>query len=56
MKAFVTRGAIYIGISAVGLVYQFVFAEQPQALPVFVFCALLGIGLYCLLALGKWRP
>ncbi|MCR4438536.1 MAG: hypothetical protein QHJ34_05650 [bacterium] len=56
MKALATRGAIYIGISAAGLFYQFFFAERPQALPVFVFCALLGIGLYCLFALGKWRP
>ncbi len=56
MKEFSTRGFVYIAISVGGLLYQFVFAEKPQALPVFAMCALMGIGLYCLFGLGKWRP
>lgn len=56
MRGFTTRGVIYIAISVGGLLYQFVFADKPQALPVFAMCALMGIGLYCLFAMGKRRP
>jgi len=56
MKGFITRGVAYIAISLAGLLYQFAFAERPQALPVFASLALMGLGFYCLFALGKWRP
>ncbi len=56
MSDFVTRGVIYIALSALGLIYLFAVAERTETLPVVVFCALLGIGLYCVFGIGRWRP
>ncbi|MDZ7271229.1 MAG: hypothetical protein ONB17_06410 [candidate division KSB1 bacterium] len=55
MKDFVTRGVIYIAISLLGLIYLFAFAERAETLPVVVFCALMGIGMYCVFGIGRWR-